>query len=194
MKISFKRGTTSQCDAVTPDSGEPLYDETIDQLRIGDGATAGGDKVAMEGVGISRTILCNAFQFPDPAAAWVPALGGAYLASSLVGKYVYLPISGLAIGDIITSYNLVGDAVISGTSTLDCKITRLNKANPPTTTDLTNGGIAQVTADGNIDSTANVDDETITTDKQYVLVIQGTTDVADTFVILGAEVVITRLP
>ena len=47
-QILFKRGTTAQADAVTPDSGEPLYDETLEQLRMGDGSTAGGKKVVMQ--------------------------------------------------------------------------------------------------------------------------------------------------
>lgn len=41
-KITVKRGTTTQCDAITPDAGEPLWDTTASSLRIGDGSTAGG--------------------------------------------------------------------------------------------------------------------------------------------------------
>jgi hypothetical protein len=43
-KINFKRGTTAQCDAITPTEGEPLYDTTLKQLRMGDGSLAGGHK------------------------------------------------------------------------------------------------------------------------------------------------------
>ena len=192
--IKFRRGTTVQCDGITPASGEPLVDETLDQLRIGDGATAGGDKVAMVGLGNSQTFMVNGFVYPAPGTDWTPGDNGAYLGSSKTTKVVYLPLPFLKIGDIITSYNLVGDAIITGTSTLDCKIVRVNKADPLTTTDLTNGAITQITADGNFDSTANVDDETVATDKQYYLRIVATTDVADEFYVIGAEVVITRLP
>lgn len=41
-KITFKRGTTAQCDAVTPSAGEPIWDTTLSELRMGDGSTAGG--------------------------------------------------------------------------------------------------------------------------------------------------------
>lgn len=194
IKIQFKRGTTAQADAITPDSGEPIYDTTLDQLRIGDGATAGGDKVAMEGIGISRVFLANAFQYPNPGTDWTPSANGANLGVGLAAKTCWLPLNFLKVGDIITTYNLVGDAIIAGTSTLDCKLVSLNKANPLTTTDITNGAITQVTADGNFDSTANCNDTTVATDKQYYLEITGTTDAADQFNVMGAEVTITRLP
>jgi hypothetical protein len=78
-------------------------------------------------------------------------------------------------------------------ATLDCKLVQVNKADPITTTDLTNGAIAQVAVDGNFDSTANVDDTTVATDKQYILEILGTTGVGDSIIVMGAEVTITRL-
>jgi len=192
--IKFKRGTTAQVEAVTPVSGEPLYDETLDQLRIGDGVTAGGDKVVMVGLGNSQTFMVNNFVYPNPGTDWTPGDNGAYLGSSKSAKIVYIPLNFLKIGDIITSYNLVGDAIITGTSTLDCKIVRVNKADPLTTTDLTSGAIAQITTDGNFDSTANVNDEAVATDKQYYLRIVATTDATDEFYVIGAEIVITRLP
>jgi hypothetical protein len=45
-----------------------------------------------------------------------------------------------------------------------------------------------------IDAAANPDDETVATDKQYVLEILGTTGVGDSITLIGAEVVVTRLP
>lgn len=44
-KIKFKRGTTSQISAITPESGEPVWDTDLLQLFIGDGVTPGGRNV-----------------------------------------------------------------------------------------------------------------------------------------------------
>lgn len=192
--IQVRRGTTAQVDAVTPVSGEPLWDTTLKDLRVGDGATAGGKHVAMEGVGISRTFHVNAFQCPAPATDWTPELNGVGLAASLAAKKCWLPLNFLKVGDIITAYNLVGDAVETTALTLDCKLVRVNKADPLTTTDIGNGAITQVIADGNFDAVASVDDETVATDKQYVLEILGTTGAGDTITVIGAEITITRLP
>jgi len=142
--------------------------------------------------GTSRTFLCNNFIYSD-TADWHPHPAGAHLHSSKTGVTCWIPLSFLKVGDIITSYNFVGDAIISGTSTLDCKLVRVNKADPITTTDLTNGAITQITADGNFDQIVNVDDETVATDKQYYLEITGTTDVSDEFEVMGVEVAVTRL-
>ena len=141
----------------------------------------------------SITFHVNAFQYPAPGTDWTPQLEGAHLAASKTTKKVWLPLNFLKVGDVITTYNLVGDAVESAALTLDCKIVKVNKADPLTTTDLTNGAITQVDADGNFDSTANVDDETVATDKQYVLEILGTTGAGDTITVIGAEVTITRV-
>lgn len=144
------------------------------------------------GVAFSLVFHVNAFQYPNPGTDWTPQLEGAHLAQNLSAKKVWLPLNFLKVGDIITAYNLVGDAVESAALTLDCKLVKVNKADPLTTTDLTNGAIAQVTADGNFDVTANVDDETVATDKQYLLEILGTTGSSDTLTVIGAEVTITR--
>ena len=143
--------------------------------------------------GTSRTFLVNAFHFPDPISEWEPVLQGARLGASLTGKVCWLPLNFLKLGDIITAYSLVGDAIETTALTLDCKLVRVNKANPLTTTDITNGAITQITADGNFDQAVNPDDETVITDSQYVLQLTGTTDVADEIYIIGAEIVITRL-
>lgn len=45
--IQFRRGTTAQVDAVTPSSGEPVWETDGVQLAIGDGSTAGGLHVVM---------------------------------------------------------------------------------------------------------------------------------------------------
>jgi len=143
--------------------------------------------------GTSRTFLVNAFHFPDPISEWRPVLQGAYLPASLTAKKCWLPLPFLKLGDIITAYNLVGDAIEVTALTLDCKLVRVNKADPLTTTDITNGGMVQVIADGNFDVAVNPDDETVATDKQYALEITGTTGVGDSIYIIGAEIQITRL-
>jgi hypothetical protein len=193
-KITILRGTTALCNAETPDSGEPMYDTTLNQLRMGDGSTAGGNKCAMEDVGVARVFMANAFQYPAPGTDWTPQLEGAHLAQNLAAKKVWLPLNFLKIGDIITSYKLVGDAVETTGLTLDCKLVRVNKADPLTTTDIANGAITQIVDDGNFDAEANNDDETIATDKQYVLEILGTTQAGDTLTVMGSEVSVTRLP
>ena len=134
----------------------------------------------------------NNFQYPNPGTDWTPQLEGAYLGANLAAKKIWIPLNFLKVGDEITTYNLVGDVTEATAATLDCKLVRVNKADPITTTDLTNGAITQVTADGNFDSTANVDDETVATDKMYVLEITGTCGAGDSIIVMGAEVTINR--
>lgn len=145
------------------------------------------------GLANSITFHVDAFQYPAPGTDWTPQLEGAHLAASKAAKKVWLPLNFLKVGDIITTYSLVGDAVETTALTLDCKLVRVNKADPLTTTDIGNGAITQVVADGNFDATASVDDETVATDKQYLLEILGTTDTGDTITVIGAEVTITRI-
>ena len=139
------------------------------------------------------TFMANAFQYPVPATEWEPSGFGAHLPVAQTAALAYLPLNFLKIGDVIISYNLTGDMIVAGTSTLDCKLVRVNLADPITTTDITNGAIAQQTADGDFDVTASVDDETVATDKMYYLLITGTTDAADEIYVMGAEVLIRRL-
>ena len=150
------------------------------------------------GVSRAQTFLVNAFICPAPGTDWTPQLEGVKLAANKSAKKVWIPLNFLKVGDIITGYRIVGDVVEVGgdTCTFDCKLTRVNKADPLTTTDITNGGIVQVTADGNFDVLANNDDETVATDKQYVLECLGTTSNVSTteqIIITGAEVLVTRL-
>ena len=141
----------------------------------------------------SRTFHVNAFHFPDPISEWRPTLNGAYLPASLTAKKCWLPLNFLKAGDIITAYNLVGDAIETNALTLDCKLVQVNKADPLTTTDITSGAITQIIANGNFDQAVNPDDTTVATDKQYLLELLGTTGVADEIYVMGAEVTITRL-
>src|SRR4030042_1498478 len=156
--------------------------EDVDAADIAAGVTITG-----------HTFLFNTFICPAPGTDWTPQLEGCGLAASKSAKKCWIPLSGLKIGDIITTYNIVGDATEAAALTLDCKLVQINKADPLTTTDITNGAITQVTADGNFDATANCDDTTVATDKQYRLEILGTTGVGDSIIVTGAEVGITRL-
>ena len=142
---------------------------------------------------ITRKFTANAFQYPAPGTDWTPAITGAVLGASKTAVKCWLPLNFLKIGDVITSYNLVGDAIEVTALTLDCKLVQVNKANPLTTTDITNGAITQVIADGNFDVTANCTDTTVATDKQYLLEILGTTGADDSIYVIGAEIQIIRL-
>ncbi len=144
------------------------------------------------GLSTSHVFHVNNFQYPAPGTDWTPKLEGAGLAQSLSAKKCWMPLNFLKVGDIITGYRLVGDAIEADALTLDCKLVRINKADPITTTDITNGAIVQVTADGNFDVAAANDAETVATDKQYVLEILGTTGVGDSITVMGAEVIVTR--
>lgn len=156
---------------------------SADYLRIADFGTAS----------TTRVFTANLFHFPDPISEWEPTVYGAYLGAGIGAKKCWLPLNFLQIGDIITAYSLVGDAIETNALTLDCKLVQVNKANPLTTTDITNGGMTQVTADGNFDVAVNPDDTTVATDKQYLLEILGTTGLLDEIYVIGAEVTITRL-
>jgi len=136
----------------------------------------------------------DAFQYPNPGADWTPQLEGAGLAASLAAKKCWLPLNMLKIGDAIISYKLVGDATETNALTLDCKLVKVNKADPLTTTDVAGGDIVQIDAGGNFDSEATLTAiETIATDKQYTLEILGTTGALDTIAVIGAEVKVIRL-
>jgi len=141
-----------------------------------------------------RTFMVDSFQYPASGTDWTPQLEGARLAASLAAKKVWLPLNFLKIGDQIISYNLVGDAIEVAALTLDCKLVKVNKADPLTTTNIAGGGITQIIADGNFDSAAILTaGEVVATDKQYTLEILGTTGAGDSIIVIGAEVVIWRL-
>jgi len=143
---------------------------------------------------IVRELPVNAFQYPAPGTDWTPELKGAGLAASKTTKKCWLPLNFLKITDGIVSYKLVGDATEAAALTLDCKLVKVNKADPLTTTDVAGGGITQVDADGNFDSEAVLTAvETVSTDKQYTLEILGTTGAGDAITVMGAEVKVVRL-
>lgn len=135
----------------------------------------------------------NAFQYPNPGTDWTPQLEGAHLSAGLAAKVCWLPLNFLKVGDIITTYNLLGDMVRAAATSLDCRLVRINLAhNPLTTTNIVNGAIVTIAADGAFDQAVNPDDETVATDKQYTLEITGTTAGADTITVMGVEIAITR--
>ena len=142
----------------------------------------------------TRTFTINAMESPLPETDWVASLLGATLAQNKSAKKFWIPLSFFKIGDILISYKLVGDVVEATAATLDCKLVRVNKADPITSSDLAGGGITQVDADGNFDSEATLTTaETIATDKQYILEISGTTGSSDSITVMGAEVTVIRL-
>jgi len=140
-----------------------------------------------------QTFVVNNFLCPVPATEWAPAATGCTLPASQTTKKCWMPLDFLKIGDEIVSYKLVGDAVEAAALTLDCKLVRVNKADPLTTTDIAGGAIAQVTADSNFDVEADLtDDETVATDKAYNLELLGTTGAGDSITVMAAEVKINR--
>ncbi len=135
------------------------------------------------------TTLTNVFQYPAPGTEWTPAITGATLGASQSAKKVWIPLHSAKIGGVITSYRLVGNIIEAAAVTLDCKLVSINKADPVTTTDITNGTMTQITADGVFDVEVNCDNTTFATDKMYALEITGTTGIGDSIVVMGAEVV-----
>jgi len=135
----------------------------------------------------------NAFQYPAPGTDWTPQLEGAHLAASLGTKKCWIPLNFLKQGDEIVSYRLTGDAVEAAALTLDCKLVRINLADPLTTTDVAGGAIVQVDANGNFDVLVTLTaKEVVATDKQYVLELLGTTGIGDSITVTGAEVRVNR--
>lgn len=142
--------------------------------------------------------VANTFQYPAPGTDWTPAITGATLAANKSAKKCWMPLDFLKIGDEIVSYKIVGDMHEEGgdTCTFDCKLVRVNKADPITTTDVTGGGITQVAANGNFDSEATLSAvETVATDKAYLLELAGTTSNVSTneaIKVMVAEVTVNR--
>jgi len=143
----------------------------------------------------SQTFMVNAFQYPAPGTDWTPAITGAVLSGVSAAKKCWLPLNFLKIGDEIVSYKIVGALVetVAG-CTFNCKLVRVNLADPITTTDITGGGITQVTANGNFDVLATLSSiEIIATDKQYLLeIVASLEEAADFAYVMGAEVKVNR--
>ncbi len=176
-------------------------------IVLGENVSFGGAQTFATGTGLTtisgdytltghyqaQEFTVNVFNSPAPGTDWTPQIEGNHLAASKTTKKFWIPLDFLKIGDEIVSYKLVGDATETNALTLDCKLVRINKANPLTTTDVTGGGITQVDADGNFDVEAVLGSvETVATDKEYALEVLGTTAVADTITVIGAEVKVNR--
>jgi len=160
----------------------------------------GVDEISITELSGTKTCVfhVNAFNLPAPGTDWTPGWYGVLLGAGKTAKICWLPLNFLKQGDIIVSYTVGVRVVESGgdTVTLDCALIRTNEAATPTKTSITNGAITQITADGYSQATANPDDETVATEKQYSLEITGTTSNvggSEKIYIFGAEVTVTRL-
>jgi len=142
-----------------------------------------------------QLVFCvNAFQYPAAGTDWTPTIMDAQLGASKTAKKCWLPLNFLKVGDQIVSYYIVGDATEVTALTLDCKLVRINYADPLTTTDISGGAITQITIDGNFRSQAILTSpEVVAIQKQYLLEINGTTGVSDQIDVIGAEITIRRL-
>jgi hypothetical protein len=190
-------GGTTEYDYVQID----VVPSEIDLLDLGDTPAAYDDGKFLKSSAadfelvdyVQHDFLINNFQYPDGGTTWNAQLEGAHLDENQTSSKIWVPLNFLKIGDEIVSYKIVGDVIEADTVTLDCKLVRVNKADPITTTDVAGGGITQVTADGNFDSEATLSSvETVATDTQYVLEVQGTTGTGDSITVIGAEVKINR--
>lgn len=150
-------------------------------------------KLENDGVGLSRVVHYSSFLCPVPATEWAPSAKGAELPASITAKKCWVRLDGLAAGDIITSFIILGDITEAATATLDAKLCYTDNADPVTENDVANGGMTQEDADGLVDSSTNNDDYTVVTDQMPYIEFVGTTGVADAIVVQGVEVSVTRL-
>jgi len=163
-------------------------------LKVERNATISRDMV-LKGHKNSQTFIVNVFQYPNPGTDWTPTITGAVLSGVLAAKKCWLPLNFLKIGDEIVSYKITGDLVETvGGCTFDCKLVRVNLADPITTTDVTGGGITTISVNGDFDALATLSSvETVATDKQYLLEIEATlTEAADFAYAMGAECKVNR--
>jgi hypothetical protein len=141
-----------------------------------------------------QTMLLNAFQFPVPASEIVANADGAYATTGLSAVKVYLPLSGLKVGDELVSYNTLGAVTSSGnTVTVDAKIQSISKAGVNTT--LSGGSMTQVskTANYTMDEATTFDTvQTVATDFHYNCEFTVTTATNTTATINGIELVVNR--
>jgi len=187
-------------DSLYFDSGTMVYSNDNDslyttELKVDgtatiDDASIVGDLI-LSGHKDGQTMLFNTF-ICDDFTEFIPTINGVNCPASQTAVVCWLPLSGLKIGDEITSYTVVGDATEAAALTLDAQIYSINKADPLTQTAITNGAMTQVDADGNFDSVVNCDDITVATDKQYVIQFTATTGVGDEITIIGVELAINR--
>jgi len=73
-ETKHRRGTESQCDAMTPAEGEIIVDMTNDRLRLGDGSRTGGFQIPnSEDVQGNKMAYAAATGTNDIAATYAPA-------------------------------------------------------------------------------------------------------------------------
>lgn len=65
IKIRLRRGKDEQKEAYTPEKGEPIFIEDLNQLRVGDGFTPGGHLV------VGNVVVVQQFNdLPDRPKGW----------------------------------------------------------------------------------------------------------------------------
>ena len=174
----------------TPFSGGTATDNTRAQVDTSGNATFDGD-MSYAGHKDGQVMLFNTFHCDD-FTEWIPTINGVNCPASQTAVICWLPLTGLKIGDEVTTYTVVGDAIEAAALTLDAQIYSINKADPLTQTAITNGAMTQVNADGNFDVAVNCDNITVVTDKQYVIQFTATTGVGDSINLMGVELAINR--
>lgn len=94
-RFILKRGTTSAVNAYLPEQGEPVYDTTLKQLRIGDGVTLGGvvpsNALSADKLTTARTIsltgpITGSVSFDGSANVSISTSVGSSLQSTLDSK------------------------------------------------------------------------------------------------------------
>jgi hypothetical protein len=141
----------------------------------------------------AQLMIFNVFNCPLPGTDWTPSATGADLPASLTSKKMWIPLTGVKVGDEIVSYRIVGDVTEAAAATLDCKLTTISKGDPLAVVDVAGGGIVQVTADGVFDVEADLTaDEVVAVDTAYALEVLGTTGAGDSIRVGHVMVTINR--
>ena len=149
--------------------------------------------VTMNGHKNAQLMIFTTFNCPNAPTDWTCSATGADLPASLTDKKMWVPLSGLKVGDEIVSYRIVGDVTEAAAATLDCKLTTISKGDPLSIVDVAGGAIVQVTADGVFDVEADLTaDETVAVDTGYMLEVKGTTGAGDSIRVGHVMVTINR--
>jgi hypothetical protein len=149
--------------------------------------------VTMSGHTNAQVFLANAFHCPDPGTEWTPDIYGVSLPASQTAVKCWVPLNFLKVGDEIVSYSIIGDIAEVAAATLDCKLVKVNLADPLTTTDVAGGAITQIAVDGDFTGTkAPTAIETVVADKMYLLEVLGTTGAGDAISVMGVAVTVNR--
>lgn len=128
VQVQRRRGTTTQCEAMTPAEGEVIVDMTLDTLRVGDGSRAGGfvmpnafqvqnntfTRAAVGGTGNAITLTLN----PAPVSYSI-GLGLMFIATASNTGAVTVNVNGLGNINLYKPSNsgvvaLAGGEIIAG--------------------------------------------------------------------------------